>query len=145
MDSIIYKVIFRAHDEFENKSYSLSFANLNFEKPLIINTKFILDLKKISEIYQHIVYFQNIEEVLIIGNPKLDYIYNYFIVILYTNKANRKKEGYLVSNVKNFGDIILGFWPFNDPKNSSEEKILETTIDIISNPNNYSNVCIISQ
>ncbi len=146
MDSIIYKVIFTAHEQFEHKNLTLSFKNLEFKKPLSIPAKFILELKKLSETNQHIINFQNIEEVLIIGNPTVNHTYNYYLVILYTYKSNGRRVGYLIGNVKNLGDIILGIWPFNiDLKDLSEEEILETYNDIIQNPNNYNSICLISQ
>jgi len=146
MNSFIYKVIFRAHEKFENKNLTLSFKNLDFEKPLSIPAKFILELKKISEKNNQVINFQNIEEVLIIGNPTFEYSYNYYLVILYTIKSDGKKIGYLIGNVKNLGDIIIGVWPFNIyPKDITEEKVLETYYDIIKNPNKYSSICLISQ
>ncbi len=146
MDSIIYKVIFTAHEQFEHKNLTLSFKSLEFKKLISIPAKFTLELKKLSEIHQHIISFQNIEEVLIIGNPTVNHTYNYYLVILYTNKSNEKKTGYLIGNVKNLGDIIMGIWPFNiDLKDLSEEKILETYNDMMQHPNNYSSICLISQ
>ena len=64
MNSFIYKVIFRAHEKFENKNLTLSFINVDFEKPVSIPAKFILELKKISEKNNQVINFQNIEEVL---------------------------------------------------------------------------------
>jgi len=146
MDSIIFKVIFRAQEQFENKNLTLSFKILNFENPLSIHAKSILELKKLSETNQHIINFQNIEEVLIIGNPIVDYIYNYYLVILFSLKSDGKKTGYLIGNIKKLGDIIIGVWPFNSElKNTTGQKILETYNDIIENPRNYSNICLISQ
>lgn len=146
MDSFIYKVIFRAHEQFENKNLVLSFKNVDFEKPISIPAKFILDLKKLSEKNQHIINFQNIEEVLIIGNPPVDYIYNYYLVVLYTIKSDGKKTGYLIGNVKKLGDIIIGVWPFNiNLKDMMGERILKTYNDILENPNKFSSICLISQ
>jgi hypothetical protein len=146
MDYIIYKVIFRAQNELENKNLSLSFKNLEFEKPISIPPIFILELKKLSEKNQHILNFQNIEEVLIIGNPMIDYAYNYYFVILYTVKSEGNMSGYLIGNVKKLGDIVIGVWPFNTTlKDLTGEIILETYNDIIENPNKYSNIGLISQ
>jgi len=146
MDSIIYKVIFRAHEKFEHKNLTLSFRSLEFKKPISIPAKFTLELKKLSETNQHIISFQNIEEVLIIGNPTIDLTYNYYLVILYTYKSNNKKIGYLIGNVKNLGDIIIGVWPFNrDLKDLSEGIILESYNDMMQNPGNYNTICLITQ
>ncbi len=146
MDSIIFKVIFKAQERFENKNLTLSFKNLNFEKPLSISAKSILELKKLSETNQHILNFQNIEEVLIIGNPLVDYTYNYYLVILFSLKPDEEKTGYLIGNIKKLGDIIIGVWPFNTHlKDTKGKKILETYNDILENPQNYSSICLISQ
>ena len=146
MDSIIYKVIFRAHEKFEHKNLTLSFRSLEFKKPISIPAKFTLELKKLSETNQHIISFLNIEEVLIIGNPTIDLTYNYYLVILYTHKSNKKKIGYLIGNVKNLGDIIIGVWPFNrDLKDLSEGIILESYNDMMQNPGNYNTICLITQ
>ena len=146
MDSIIYKVIFRAHEEFEHKNLTLSFKSLKFKKPISIPAKFLLELKKLSETDQYIISFQNIEEVLIIGNPSIERTYNYYHVILYTHKSNKKKIGYLIGNVKNLGDIIIGVWPFNrDLKDLSEEIVLESYSNMMQNPSNYTNICLITQ
>lgn len=146
MDSIIYKVIFRAHEKFEHKNLTLSFRNLKFENPIYIPAKFTLELRKLGETYQHIISFQNIEEVLIIGNPTVNHVYNYYNVILSTYKSNGKKIGYLIGNVKNSGDTIIGVWPFNlDLNDLSEKIILENYNDMMQNPNNYSSICLITQ
>jgi hypothetical protein len=146
MDSLIYKVIFRAHEGFEHKNLTLSFKNLEFKKPLSIPAKFTQEIIRLSDTNQHIINFQNIEEVLIIGNPTVDQIYNYYLVILYTYKSNGKKIGYLIGNVKNLGDIIIGIWPFNIYlKDISEEKILEINNDMMQNPHNFTSICLISQ
>ncbi len=146
MNSVIYKVIFRAHQQFETKNLTLSFKNIEFEKPLSIPLKFILELKKISEKNNHIINFQNIEEVLTIGNPTVDYPYNYYLVILYTSKSDTKKIGYLIGNVKNLGDIIIGVWPFNfHIKEITEDYVIKTCNDIIENPEKFSSICLITQ
>jgi len=145
MDSIIYKVIFKAIQHIENKNLTLNFKNLAFKKPLTIPAKFILKLKNLSEKSEKIIFFQNIEEVIIVGNiPNVDY--NYYLVILFTIKSGGEKQGYLIGNVKNLGDIIIGVWPFNQQVSElTPEIILENYNDIIKNPGNYSKICLISQ
>ena len=146
MNSVIYKVIFRAHQQFKNKNLTLSFKNLEFEKPISIPAKFILELKKIGEKYNHMINFQNIEEVLMIGNPIVDYPYNYYLIILYTIKSNTQKKGYLIGNVKNLGDIVIGVWPFNiHIKDITEDKVLNTCNDFIKKPDKFSSICLITQ
>jgi len=146
MNSVIYKVIFRTPQQFEPKNLTLSFKNLEFEKPISIPGKFIFELKKISEKNNHIINFQNIEEVLTIGNPTVDYQYNYYLVILYIFKLDAKKIGYLIGNVKNLGDIIIGIWPFNiHIKDITEDYVIKTCNEIIENPNKFSSICLITQ
>ncbi|MFW9987478.1 MAG: hypothetical protein ACFFC3_02375 [Candidatus Odinarchaeota archaeon] len=146
MNLIIYKVIFKAQEQFENKNLTLSFKNLNFNNPLSISELSLLELKNLNEKNQQTIKFQNIEEVLIIGKPTVDYIFNYYFVLLFSTESDKRKMGYLIGNVKNLGDIIIGIWPFNINNNEiTEEKILITYNDIIKNPENYSVICLISQ
>ncbi|MFX1365135.1 MAG: hypothetical protein ACFFCE_17910 [Promethearchaeota archaeon] len=146
MDSFIFKVIFRAQEQLETKNLTLSFKSLNFKKPLSIPEVSLLELKKLAELNQEIINFQNIEEILIIGNPAVDYTYNYFLVLLFSKKKEGKKTGYLIGNIKKFGDIMIGVWPFNTQmKGISEQTLLDTVNDIIKNPGNYDNICLISQ
>lgn len=146
MDSVVYKVIFKAHEQLENKNLTLSFRSLDFEKPIIVNPKFIFDLKTLSEKSQNILNIQNIEEVLIIGNQTTDYAYNYYLVLLLTEKSDGKKTGYLISNVKKLGDIIIGIWPFNTLLEELKRvNIRETFNEVLNNPNKYNNITLISQ
>ncbi len=79
MDSIIYKVIFKAIEQIENKNLSLSFKYLSAKNPITIPAKFILELKSLSEKNDHVVYFQNIEEVIVVGNVKANFNFNYYL------------------------------------------------------------------
>ncbi len=145
MNSVIYKVIFSALEQFENKNLTLSFINLELDKPLSLPNKF-REFKNTSEKINHVINFQNIEEVLIIGNPSVDYSFNYYLVILSTYKSDGTKIGYLIGNVKNLGDIIIGYWPFNmHLKNLTRDRVLDSFNDIIENPDKYSSICLISQ
>jgi len=145
MNSVIFKVIFRALEQFENKNLTLSFRNLEFEKPISVPAKFS-EFKKVNEKISNLINFQNIEEVLIIGKPLVDYSHNYYLVLLCTFKEDGKKIGYLISNVKNLGDIIIGVWPFNlQLKNLTRLKILESFNDFLENPDKFSSICLISQ
>jgi hypothetical protein len=146
MDSIIYKVIFKAIHQFENKNLTLNFKNLIFEKPITLPHKLIPKLKDLSEKSDTIIVFQNIEEVIIVGNVKPQYEYKYYLVILFTQISNEEKRGYLIGNVKNIGDIIIGIWPFNQQETDlTPETILENSNNLLKNPEQYDKICVISQ
>ncbi|MFX1389698.1 MAG: hypothetical protein ACFE9Z_06510 [Promethearchaeota archaeon] len=146
MSSIIYKVIFKAIEQFENKNLTLSFRRLKLDRPIQIPRNCISKLKNISEQNNQIINFQNIEEVLVIGNPGNEYSYNYFLVLLYTEKNSGPRTGYLIGNTKSLGDIIIGIWPFNLQINDlTLEKVLEDFSDVTDNPEKYSSICLISQ
>lgn len=146
MDSIIYKVIFKAIHQFENKNLTLNFKNLIFEKPITLPHKLIPKLKDLSEKSNTIIVFQNIEEVIIVGNVKPQYEYKYYLVILFTQISNEEKRGYLIGNVKNIGDIIIGIWPFNQQETDlTPETILENSKNLLKNPEQYDKICVISQ
>jgi hypothetical protein len=146
MESIIYKVKFKALQQVENKNLTLNFRNLTFERPMAISTKLLLKLKDLSEKSDRIIFFQNIEEVIIIGNIKPIFDYNYYLVVLFTLKHNEEKQGFLIGNVKNIGDIIIGAWPFNLQKPAlTPETILKKSNDLLKNPEKYSKICVISQ
>ena len=145
MNPVIYKVIFRALERFESRNLTLSFKNLEFSTPVSLPNKF-REFRDISVNSDHVMSFQNIEEVLIIGNPSVEYSYNYFLVILYTSKADGEKNGFLIGNVKNLGDVIIGVWPFNKELNNiTEENVLNSLKDVIENPDKFSSICLISQ
>ena len=144
MDSIIYKVIFKAIEQFENRNLTLSFKDLNIENPITIPAKLILELKNLSAKNDKIVFFQNIEEVIVVGNVETKFAYNYYLVVLFT--SNGEKRGHLIGNVKKLGDIIIGVWPFNKQLlNITTEKILKVYNNLIKNPEKFSNICLISQ
>jgi hypothetical protein len=146
MDSNIYKIIFKGLQNAESKKLTLSFKDIISDTPLKIPSQFILELKRLSEITQNIIYIQNIEQVLIIGNKKPIYSFNYYFLILYTYKKDGKREGFLVGNVKNWGDIVIGLWPFNERQiQAGSEQILDECHNIINNPQEYQNICLIDQ
>ena len=143
MDSIIYQVIFKAIQQFENRNLTLNFKNLIFEKPITIPYKLIPKLKDLSEKSDRIIVFQNIEEVIIVGNVKPQYEYNYYLVILFTSISNEEKRGYLIGNVKNIGDIIIGTWPFNQQETGlTPETILKKSNDLLKNPEKYNKIAL---
>ena len=144
MDSIIYKFIFKTIEQFENKNLTLSFKDLNVENPITIPAKLILELKNLSARNNKVISFQNIEEVIVVGNVETKFKYNYYLVILFTSSG--EKQGHLIGNVKNLGDILIGVWPFNlQVSNMTPEIILEHYINIIKNSEKFSNICLISQ
>ncbi|MFW9820566.1 MAG: hypothetical protein ACFFE5_13230 [Candidatus Thorarchaeota archaeon] len=145
MNPVIYKVIFRALEQVESRNVTLSFKNLEFSNPIALPNKF-REFRDTRENINQIMNFQNIEEVLIIGNPSVEYSYNYYRVILCTFKADGEKKGFLIGNVKKLGDIIIGVWPFNMSLNNlKREKVLNSFNEIIENPDKFSNICLISQ
>jgi len=146
MDFNIYKVIFKGVQGSENKKLTLSFKDITSDKPIKVTTQFILELKKLSELSQNILYFQNIEEVVVIGSKKSRYSYNYYFIVLYTLKSDGAKVGYLIGNVKKLGDIVVGVWPFNlQTTDLSSEKVLKNYRNLINKPHEYANICLIDQ
>ncbi|MFW9895883.1 MAG: hypothetical protein ACFFD7_08785 [Candidatus Thorarchaeota archaeon] len=144
MDSIIYKVIFKAFEQFENKNLTLSFKDLNLKNPITIPTRLILELKNLNTRDNNVVIFQNIEEVIVVGNIESNFNFKDYFVILFT--SNGEKQGHLIGNVKKIGDILIGIWPFNlDSSNLTSEKIIEIYNNMIENPEKFDNLCFISQ
>lgn len=145
MDGIIYKVIFKAQERIEYKNLSLSFKEINTEKPIVIPQRIILELKTLSEKDNKVANFQNIEEVIIVGDKRINLTINYYLIFLFTIKSNNKKQGYLIGNIKNMGDTIIGVWPFNQQDSYlTLETVLESYDDILKNPDKYSKICLIS-
>ena len=146
MDSIIFKVIFKARERSAEKNLTLSFKDLNTENPIVVPANSIQRLISLSEAENDIIYFTNIEEVIIVGNAHHNYTYNYYLILLFTLNSNREPRGFLIGNVRNLGDLIIGVWPFNLHSSQSTSMIIvEKYYDIINNPTNYSKICLISQ
>lgn len=130
----------------EVNELALTFTSGDFDKLIKIPPDLFLKLKKLSETSNNIIDFKNIEEVIEIGQSNSGSSYNYHLVILFTNKSSQIKEGYLIGNVKKLGDILIGVYPFN--KNISDltpELFSEKINNLITNPHEYSNICLISQ
>ena len=143
---MIYKVIFKGNEETEGNELALTFESGDFDKPLKIPTEFFFKLRKLGETHSSIIDFKNIEEVIEIGQVNSGSSYNYYLVILFTNKTSQIKEGYLIGNLKKLGDILIGVYPFN--KNISDlspELFSEKINNLLTNPNGYSNICLIGQ
>jgi hypothetical protein len=146
MDLVIFKVVFKAFEQYESKNLTLSFKNIILDKPILVSSESIHNLEILSETNQNIIFFRNIEEVITIGDLDSNYVFNYYLVILYTIKSNGKKVGYLIGNIKQLGDIVIGVWPFTTKGNNlSRDSILGSLEEIIKNISNYSKVCIVSQ
>jgi len=146
MGFTIYKVVFKAFEQSESKNLNLSFRSIFSEKPISIPARLIFELKRLSEERSDIINFQNIEEVLTIGNKPSKDTYNYYLVILFTNKSSGIKQGYLIGNQKNVGDILIGYWPFNKENISFSHEIIHKEFnDIIKHPQHYNDICLISQ
>ncbi|KKK42562.1 hypothetical protein LCGC14_0385740 [marine sediment metagenome] len=145
MDSMFYKIIFKAIENVENENLIMSFKDLDSINPIAIPSEFIKKLRDLSEDLENIIHFQNIEEVLIIGNFVPKYNYNYYLINLF-EKLNGEKQGYLIGNVNKLGDIIIGVWPFNQLLlELTPDVIINTFDEMIKSPNNYRKICIISQ
>ncbi|MHA2008691.1 MAG: hypothetical protein ACXABO_11365 [Promethearchaeota archaeon] len=146
MDSIIYKVVFKALEEIENINLTLSFKYLDIEKPITLPAHFLLELKKLSETNEKVIHFQNIEEVIIIGDQESKFIPNYYSIILFVIGTSGVKRGYLIANIKNIGDVIIGIWPFNlNVSQHTSEEICKNASKVLKNPNNYHKICLVSQ
>ena len=121
MNPIFYKVIFRALNEHNASTFSLTFRNIIDLKPISIPSNYFSILKELSKKDKNIINFQNVQEVIKIGDSEQYYNFNYYIVLLFTNLENKKKEGFLIGNVKKLGDILIGIWPFNKEQINYEQ------------------------
>ncbi|MFX0032384.1 MAG: hypothetical protein ACFE8E_04940 [Candidatus Hodarchaeota archaeon] len=143
MSLIVYKVIFNGFEE-EEEGLALAFKELDSTESLSINQKYISALKSLSQSSQHIISFQNIREVIKIGENGIDIIINYYIVLLFVHKIDNNKMGFLIGNVKKKGDIILGIWPFTkELRDLIIEGIERILNNLISKPKDFSKICLI--
>ncbi|MFX0026693.1 MAG: hypothetical protein ACFE8M_09770 [Candidatus Hermodarchaeota archaeon] len=144
MSLIVYKVIFKGSIENDIKDLSLTFKEISYDVPINIPPKYISMLKKLSQTSQNIINFQNIEEVIRIGESTPGFLINYYIVLLYVTKLNGNKKGFLIGNVKKRGDILLGIWPFTQKSDILTSEEIESIFnDLIAKPQNYSKICLI--
>ncbi|NVM19235.1 MAG: hypothetical protein HWN80_16105 [Candidatus Lokiarchaeota archaeon] len=143
MSTIFYKVIFRGLKGDSSESYSLTFKNIIQEKPINIPSQFFSSLKLLSQKQTSVINFQNIREVVKIGNTNGNYDFNYYIVVLYTSLTDEKKEGFLVGNVKKLGDILIGIWPFNQESTSISSEYFLKKIHLLTESNKFKNICVI--
>ncbi|MHA2430364.1 MAG: hypothetical protein ACXACC_04935 [Promethearchaeota archaeon] len=144
MSLIVYKVIFKGNIENEIKDLTITFKEISYNEPINVSPKFISMLKRLSQASQNIINFQNIKEVIRIGENTPGFLINYYIVLLYITKLNGNKKGFLIGNVKKKGDILLGIWPFTQKSDIlTSEEIDSIFNDLIAKPQNYSKICLI--
>jgi hypothetical protein len=142
MNIVFYKVIFRGIGEMQESSLSLTFNSVISDKYLNM-THYITSIKNLRDFDEDLINFQNIEEVIIMGANNNPLPFNYYIVILLVCK-NEKKEGYLIGNNKKLGEVLIGFWPFNQNYNEIQYgEILKRFDQIIINQNNVKKISLI--
>jgi len=143
MSTIFYKVIFKGIKGDLSESYSLTFKNIIQETPINVPSEFFSSLKLLSQKQPNVINFQNIREVVIIGDLKPNYDFNYYIVILYTRLADGKKEGFLVGNLKKQGDVLIGIWPFNQDITSISSEYFLKKLNLLTYNNRFKDICVI--
>jgi len=143
MSLTVYKVIFKGSNETKEKNLTLTFKSVFYEDPIKIPAKYVLGLKKLSEINKNIVIFKNIDEVTQFGQDLSSIPYNYYFILLFQLK--NKKTGFLIGNTKKMGNILIGIWPFNREQTQiSKEKIYEILDHLINKAHEYSKICLIN-
>ncbi len=143
MSSIFYKVIFEGVKEDSSDSYSLTFKDIFSDNQIQISSQFFTTLRVSSQKESNIVHFQNIKEVIKMGNASIKIEINYYIAILYTNLNDGKKEGFLVGNIKNMGDMLIGEWPYNEKIESDSKDIYLQKLELLTNSSKFDNICVI--
>ena len=143
MSSIFYKVIFEGVKEDSSDSYSLTFKDIFSNNQIQISSQFFTTLRVSSQKVSNIVHFQNIKEVIKMGNPSIKIEINYYIAILYTNLNDGKKEGFLIGNIKNMGDMLIGEWPYNEKIESDSKDIYLQKLELLTNSSKFDNICVI--
>ena len=143
MSSIFYKVIFEGTKEDSSDSYSLTFKDVFSDNQIQISSQFFTTLRVLSQKESNVVHFQNIKEVIKIGNPSIKIEINYYIAILYTRLNDGKKEGFLIGNIKNMGDILIGEWPYDEENVSNSKDLYLQKLDLLTNSSKYNNICVI--
>ena len=143
MSTIFYKVIFKGIKGETSESYSLTFKNIIQDKPINIPSQFFSSLKFLSQKQTSVINFQNISEVVKIGDSNANLDFNYYIVVLYTSLADGKKEGFLVGNLKKLGDILIGIWPFNQENSSISSESFLKKLNLLTESNKFKNICVI--
>ncbi|NHJ22665.1 MAG: hypothetical protein EAX91_17105 [Candidatus Lokiarchaeota archaeon] len=143
MSTLYYKVIFKGIKGDSSESYSLTFKDINLEKPIKIPSQFFASLKSLSQKQTNVINFQNIREVVKIGDSDDKYNFNYYIVVLFTNLTDGNKEGFLVGNLKKHGDILIGIWPFNQENDSLSSESILGKLRLLTEGNKFKDICVI--
>ncbi|MBY9016896.1 MAG: hypothetical protein KGD68_14495 [Candidatus Lokiarchaeota archaeon] len=143
MSSIFYKVIFEGIKEDSSDSYSLTFKDIFIDNQIQISSQFFTTLRVLSQKDSNVVQFQSIKEVIKIGNLPIKIEINYYIAILYTKLNDGKKEGFLVGNIKNMGDMLIGKWPYNEENVSDSKDLHVQKLDLLTNSSKFHNICVI--
>ncbi|MFW9781088.1 MAG: hypothetical protein ACFFFB_02255 [Candidatus Heimdallarchaeota archaeon] len=140
----MYKVIFNGTEEEEEEGLTLVFKEFDASETFNIHQKYFSSLKNLSQISPHIISFQNIREVIKIGDKVNEFTINYYVIILFISKKDNKKEGFLIGNIRKKGDILLGIWPFKkESKSLTIDDIKKVLNSLISKPQNFSKICLI--
>jgi hypothetical protein len=143
MSSEIFKVLFKGKKDAIQEKYSLTFKSVKTGETLKIPAQISIELKRISKSTQNVISIQNISEVIKAGKDSSLLFYNYYLIILFTIKDGSKK-GFLIGNEKNQGDVLIGTWPFNEDIDLTSESVIELLKNLISNPQDYKEICLIN-
>lgn len=144
MSSVVYKVVFKGTEEDGEDSFTLTFKEIFINEPIKVSPKHLSTLKRSSQTVQNIINFQNIEEVIRIGETKAELMITYYIVLLFITKLDNQKKGFLIGNAKGRGDILLGIWPFTQELEfSNSDKINKIFNDLIEKPEKFNKICLI--
>jgi len=139
----IYKVIFKGTNKTSEKNLTLTFKSVLSEEPIKIPTRFISELKKLSETNKNIVIFKNIDNLTEYGQKSPLFSLNYYYILLFQLK--KELIGFLIGNAKKMGDILLGKWPFNRQQSQFSSEELRSRINHILNySHEYSKICLIN-
>ena len=145
MSTLYYKVIFKGIKGDSSESYSLTFKNVIDPKKNAINipSQFFASLRSLSQKQTYVINFQNIREVVKIGDSGDKYNFNYYIVVLFTNLTDGNKEGFLVGNVKKLGDILIGIWPFNQEYDSLSSESILGKLNLLIEGKKFKDICVV--
>lgn len=140
----MYKVIFDGTEEEREEGITLAFKEFYASEIFSIHQKYFSSLKNLSQISPNIISFQNIREVIKIGDKIDEFTINYYVIILFISKIDNNKMGFLIGNIKKKGDILLGIWPFKKESESlTIDEIKKILNNLISKPQNFSKICLI--